>query len=682
MTALATLNPIPQYFDLDGSPLDAGYLFFGIANQNPETAAITVYWDAAATQPATQPIRTLNGYPARNGTPAIVYTTSDYSLMVRNKRGRQVLYAPNSADFGNAGSVLGQLMAFIASLASSIGASLVGFLQSGAGAVLRTAQDKLRERITPFDFMTAAQIADVQAGTKLLDVTAPMQAFLTAAAGREGVVLDGGYKITSMLTMAAAGSSLTLSKNAEIDYSAVASFIALKITATDCVVRGGKFTGPASWDGTNVAPTYGVIWIAADRCTVESVRLVNVRKVGLWFKDVVDGTADRCVIEANYPQAQWTGVETVNYGIQFDPSAGASGGNFKAQGNTIKQAVQGIFAGNYGIGGIIRGLNITSNLVEGCWNHGVYTSSATGAVIDGNTFNRCQLPVASTGSYNSISDNTIYTTVDAAGDERDVVGISVRDSVGTVVSGNTIKGVVVPAAAVVIDVRNLDGVTLIERNVIANNVIEITAGTVNAAIRIEGSAVRANRNDVHDNVVTGIGNTNNGLIVVGGAVGSYGNNVHDNSVRLLGGTFGLSCNNQVGSKFHHNTVEIGYDAGAAANAYVMALSGSALCLVESNQAFCESTFGQNITLYGYREFGACSVNRVRNNIDSTNKTKLAGYINVLSINGALTELDDRGPGVPTMAARTGSTWNRVDGGAASSFFVKESGTDGTGWVAK
>ena len=52
-----------------------------------------------------------------------------------------------------------------ASLSASGGSALVGFLQSGASAVATTAQEKLREFVSVFDFMTSAQIADAQANT-------------------------------------------------------------------------------------------------------------------------------------------------------------------------------------------------------------------------------------------------------------------------------------------------------------------------------------------------------------------------------------------------------------------------------------------------------------------------------------------------------------------------------------
>lgn len=131
---LATEAPFPQFFDIDGSPLDAGSLYLGTVNLNPETNPITVYWDAAGTQPAAQPIRTLNGYAVRNGTPALIYVPGDYSLTVRNVAGAIVTYTPNSSAFSNSASVLTALNAYIASIATTAGAGLMGWLRTIAYA--------------------------------------------------------------------------------------------------------------------------------------------------------------------------------------------------------------------------------------------------------------------------------------------------------------------------------------------------------------------------------------------------------------------------------------------------------------------------------------------------------------------------------------------------------------------
>jgi len=90
-------SPVNQFFDNDGTPLDAGYLYIGTTGANPETTPQAVYWDKAGTIPAAQPIRTLNGYPARDGAASKFYTaTKNYSITVKDKRGILVMGALNS----------------------------------------------------------------------------------------------------------------------------------------------------------------------------------------------------------------------------------------------------------------------------------------------------------------------------------------------------------------------------------------------------------------------------------------------------------------------------------------------------------------------------------------------------------------------------------------------------------
>lgn len=141
MANVATITPLNQFFDTNGSPLNSGYLFFGSPNQDPEQFPVQMFWDAAGTVPALQPIRTISGYPSRGGSPAIIYGPDSYSLRVRSSSLVQVLYAP----------LLGGLSTS-ASLSAADGSSLVSFIQAGTGAITRTAQSKMREIISVFDF--------------------------------------------------------------------------------------------------------------------------------------------------------------------------------------------------------------------------------------------------------------------------------------------------------------------------------------------------------------------------------------------------------------------------------------------------------------------------------------------------------------------------------------------------
>jgi hypothetical protein len=95
MSAISINPPYPAFAGADGQPLENGYIWIGTANLNPQVNPISVYWDAALTIPAAQPIRTLNGYPAYQGTPSRFYTASDYSIQVLDSKGSVVYTSLN-----------------------------------------------------------------------------------------------------------------------------------------------------------------------------------------------------------------------------------------------------------------------------------------------------------------------------------------------------------------------------------------------------------------------------------------------------------------------------------------------------------------------------------------------------------------------------------------------------------
>lgn len=142
MTALSIQPPYPIFTDIDGQPLESGYVWLGVENLDPQVNPVAVYWDAALTSPAAQPIRTLAGYPANNGTPARLYVNSDYSIRVMNKNG-SVVYSAPAATERISGDIISGIPA--GSIVGQIPGTQVNFLQSGVDAVTRTMQDKVRE---------------------------------------------------------------------------------------------------------------------------------------------------------------------------------------------------------------------------------------------------------------------------------------------------------------------------------------------------------------------------------------------------------------------------------------------------------------------------------------------------------------------------------------------------------
>ncbi len=99
---------------------------------------------------------------------------------------------------GGASPVLTADIAKNSELIASSGSSLVGYMPAGTGAVATTVQGKLREGVSVFDFMTPAQITDVQNRTFLVDVTAALNAaILYEQTYKRGLVFPGGGYLVS-----------------------------------------------------------------------------------------------------------------------------------------------------------------------------------------------------------------------------------------------------------------------------------------------------------------------------------------------------------------------------------------------------------------------------------------------------------------------------------------------------
>lgn len=101
MSAIEVNPPFPIFSDIDGQPLENGYIWIGTVNLNPQTNPINVYWDAALTIQATQPIRTLAGYPSNSGTPARFFVNADYSIRVMNRNGSTIYSSLNGNAVGS-----------------------------------------------------------------------------------------------------------------------------------------------------------------------------------------------------------------------------------------------------------------------------------------------------------------------------------------------------------------------------------------------------------------------------------------------------------------------------------------------------------------------------------------------------------------------------------------------------
>jgi len=251
---LATSAPFPQFFDKDGSPLDSGSLYFGVANQNPETNPITVYWDALGTQPIAQPVRTLNGVVVRNGTPAIVYAAGNYSLNVRDQRGRLLFYASDSASYSNDLLVQTQLAQLISDLSNSVdplkGDAMIASKRILLGGALATTIHAINEyrRIDP--------VIDFGVPTDgVTDCTPTIQAMITslAAAGVSADIVFPPHDYKCLAPASETGDPRS--------YASAVIWRGLK----NCRIRGMKGTRFIQGPGSAGAPEYSLF--RAEMCT-------------------------------------------------------------------------------------------------------------------------------------------------------------------------------------------------------------------------------------------------------------------------------------------------------------------------------------------------------------------------------------------------------------------------------
>ncbi len=283
MSAVTVTTPFPIFTDLDGDPLDDGYVYVGVEYLNPETNPITVYWDSALTIPAAQPIRTIGGYASRSGSPGQLYADAvNYSMLVRDKNG--IFVWSSLSGTGISPNAIG-----------------VEYTPGGAGAVVTDVQSKLRESVSVKDFGAV--------GDGVADDTAAIQAAIDSLASGGVVRIPKGTYAFTGITIDIAGIALVgdgmqgffgtgpgggSAGGATQLVCTSTTNAAIRVKKENTTLRGFTVDSSAARKAAVLGTNYGIHVEAADtagqstrRLLIENVRVTNQPSHGVILIDNV-----------------------------------------------------------------------------------------------------------------------------------------------------------------------------------------------------------------------------------------------------------------------------------------------------------------------------------------------------------------------------------------------------------
>ena len=504
-----------------------------------------------------------------------------------------------------------------------------------------------------------ANVSDYGAvGDGVADDTAAIQSALSS--GSKSIVFPAGtYLVNGALTCSTASVTITATEaTIKLKNSATNKYI-LNVTGANSTVIGGTWDGNQSNGNTgpDVFSNYSVR-IGGNGSTIRNAKSIN--QYGTGFKGIGNYlTFDGCSV---------SGVQ--GYGIFVDQSAGVSYTGNRAVNNFINLTggdptfTQGILftagSGQAQTAWELSGNNVIGVNDAGCTDQPICLGvRGNSGVVSNNQTRYGSMGFSEGGDKTVVIGNRF---LDLRGTSR----IGIEPSGKQVISGNyvtnSLRGVAITASV------NYDGSS------ITNNYIQNDAAA-GQGIYIQIAATFTGKNIiVANNYVSGkvafyaVGNVDNllinGNVLVGpgsGVAGSRG--LYLDTISTAGY---VTVSGNVFTGFERS-MSI-YSAGATTFTDLYALGN--ISANDSNTSSLSWTAEGSAVVgdrccnaYGISAFGGARVSLLDQ--DSSTRT----VFGTGSPEGAVT-------------AGVGSTYMRQDGGAGTSFYIKETGTGNTGWVGK
>lgn len=453
--------------------------------------------------------------------------------------------------------VVGTIGRWLQDLALSAGSTFIGFIQAGAGAILRTVQSKGRDIFNSADYGT-------------------LQQAVTAAAGRT-LVISGVWTVTA---------AVVLPSDIEI-------------------------VGDPGAKVTTATPD-----ISLFQATGQS----NIRIRGLKFEQTVAGTAayvgavslDTCtrvtVSDCEFVGMQWAGVylKSTNYSIVRDNRFTAFTGTVQDSADVCVYANSSynVIDSNYCLGGNWHGILVqdpyagTAPLKNILSNNHVGQHKAYGIIVyQPNAVN----------TYTQIVNNQVENILGSVLAGSSGAGIYVVSAGGVVVTGNTIRnccqqttnrnlvpgaiginGIAAPMAPIVVANNNIaetnfyDGITL----------SSISAGGIVDGNQIMSESTNVTGFPIYANGISGFAITNNLInqknLSTQRCIFMYAqgidcnNNIVSNNI-IVGGNYSQIEFSVVGAFKHNRIIVVGNNlTGASSSSIPLIINNSTTGLVSSN----------------------------------------------------------------------------------------------------